>query len=289
MSDNSPPPPGRKRPLIGPIVSVLALAALIVGGALLNVQHERERAAAARPPPPPPSPPLLKLDLPPPPLARAELVQEASAAASAYASGAKPTLTRSPLIGRRFAIRIPFGCNGPGGGPATAQTNVELDAAATSLKLSAQPAIWTNLPVLQDLSAANKIETVEGFWIPRPWVNSESCPANHATPLPATPTPAAAQTVGLARIFEKGGSRVLMRDGRPYQYAIKLPKDDADLLSHTYRLVLEGRLVGYGDGHATHCWGETPEHRPICLFAVEYDRVAFEDANTGAMLAEWRN
>jgi hypothetical protein len=200
-----------------------------------------------------------------------------------------PTLKRSPLVGRRFTIRIPFGCGGLGVTAPTAQASVELDPATNSLKLTAQPSIWTTLPVLQNLTSTSKIETVEGFWIPRPWITSETCPPVRATPLPATPTPATAQTVGLARMFEKGGPRVLMRGDKPYQTTVKLAKDEAAVLSHTYRLVLEGKLVGYGDGHATHCWSESPDHRPICLYAVAYDRVAFEDANTGATLAEWRN
>jgi hypothetical protein len=286
MPNHSPRPPSRKRALIAPLVLFLTLGAVILGAIALHAVRDRQAATSA----PPQAPaPVVSLTLPEPPLTRADLVQDANASAAAYATGAKRVLLRSPMVGRRFSVRIPFGCGGLGVTAPTAQASVELDPATNSLKLTAQPSIWTSLPVLQDLPATSKIETVEGFWIPRPWITSEVCPPARETPLPATPTPAAAQTVGLARLFETGGSRVLMRGDKPYQATVKLPKDDAELLSHTYRLILEGKLVGYGDGRASHCWSESADHRPICLYAVAYDRVAFEDAKTGATLAEWRD
>jgi hypothetical protein len=266
------------------MVMIGALAAIILGAIFIHGEQQKKQAIVQAPAPPP----LPSLALPPPPLTRSEIVQDAKAAASAYAMGAKPTLTKSPLIGRSFTVRIPFGCGGPGAASPTAQADVELDPTTSALKLTARPATWTTLPALADVPKADKIETVEGFWIPRPWMDSEACPPNRDTPLPATPTPAAAQTVGLARIFEKGGSRVLMRNDRPYQFVRRVSKDDAALLGHTYRLVLEGRLVGFGDGRAAHCWSESADHRPICLYAVEYSRVAFEDADSGETLAEWR-
>lgn len=287
MPDNSPLRTDRKRLLIGPAIIVVAMGVLIIGAIMIRADRDRTRSAAAVPPPPPP-PAAVNLAEPTPVLTRADLVQEARAAASAYAAGSKPVLNSSPMVGRKFIVRIAFGCGGPRVSNPTAQANVELDPATSTLKLSAQPANWSILPALQDLPSVEKTESIEGFWIPRPWVNSEACPEDRETPLPATPTPTAAQTVGLARIFKKGGSRVLMRGERPYQFARKLPKDGAEILSHTYRLVLEGRLVGFGDRRATQCWEESPDHRPICLYAVEYDRVAFEDANTGKTLADWR-
>jgi hypothetical protein len=287
MPDHNLGATSRKRALIAPLVILAVLAAVIVGAIGVHAVRERKTAALAVPAPAPS--PTVSLSLPEPPLSRADIVQDAVASASAYAASASPPLQRSALLGRHFVVRIPFGCGGLGVTAPTAQASVELDTATNSLKLTAQPSIWTSLPVLQDLPNAARIETVEGFWIPRPWITSETCPPVRDTPLPATPTPASAQTVGLARLFEKGGSRVLMRGDKPYQTSVKLPKDDAELLSHTYRLVLEGKIVGYGDGRAAHCWSETADHRPICLFAVTYERVAFEDGKTGATLAEWRD
>jgi hypothetical protein len=143
------------------------------------------------------------------------------------------------------------------------------------------------LPIIQGLGDAAKVEKVEGFWLPRPWSYSENCPPQREAPVPATPTPAATQSLGLAQVFRLEGSRLLRRDGRAYEFVRKVPEGDGSPLTTSYRLVLEGRIVGFDDGRAVRCWSETSDHRPICLYGVEFDRVAFEDAK-GAMLAEWR-
>lgn len=276
----------RKLPLIGPLVIVAAIALIIVIASLLGgVQPHRAPPAVAPPPTPAPQIPAL----PPPPLTRSELVQAAQASASAYATGAAGSKAKSPLVGRAFVVRIPFGCDGPGAAPAAAQASVEFDAATGAVKLVARPSVWTSLPGVQELPNAKSVDTVEGFWIPRPWADSETCPPKRDRPLPATPTPPAAQTIGLARIFTEGDSRVSARGDRPYERTFKVPKDDTSRLGHAYALVLEGRLTGFGDGQVTHCWSESDDHRPVCLFSVEYDRVAFEDTVTGEVLAEWKD
>jgi hypothetical protein len=225
---------------------------------------------------------------PPPALERRDLIQAADAYAAAYAAGAAPPASGRAMVGRTFRVQIPFGCDGPqtayGGAPAY----FEYDPQKNSLRFLARPASLAGLPLIQKLGDADRIEAVEGFWIPRPWTQTDACPPRHDDPPPATPTPPAAQTVGLARIFDKGDSRLLQRAGRPYEFVRKLTGEDLSPLSHTYRLVLEGPIVGYSDGSPIHCWAESPDHRPICLFAVELDRVAMEDATTDKLLAEWR-
>jgi hypothetical protein len=46
--------------------------------------------------------------------------------------------------------------------------------------------------------------------------------------------------------------------------------------------------VSYKDGHPLKCWTEAPDHQPLCIYAVRFDRVAFEDAMTRQLLANWR-
>ena len=55
-----------------------------------------------------------------------------------------------------------------------------------------------------------------------------------------------------------------------------------------YRLVLEGRFAAFPDGRSIHCRAETPDQRPLCIAAAQLDRVAFEDADTGSVISEWR-
>lgn len=286
MPDNRQGPPDRKLALIAPLAIVAVAAVAVVSMLIVRaVRHPTERPAAIAVTP---APLDLAAPLPAPPLSRTDIIQEANAVAASFAAGTAPSgAVSDPMVGRRFVVRIPFGCEGSPTS-ATAQATVDYDASKRTVRLSARPGIWTSLPLVQGLPGAGKIESVEGFWIPRPWTYSNGCPPPHDVPVPTTPTPAAPPTLGLARVFETDGSRVLQRGTRPYEFVRRLPEDDASILSHTYRLVLEGRIVGYARGRAARCWSESPDHRPLCLYAVDFDRVAFEDAADGAIMAEWR-
>lgn len=283
MPDHRRPTRRRKLRLIGPFVIAAALAAVSIG-VLAPGWFQK------RPAPPPLAPALPTASLaapPPPPLTRNEIVRRAEFAASAFAAGAPPLTERSPLLGRSFEVRIPFGCGGPTPPDPAVQAWVEFDATSSTVRLLARPADWTSLPMVQ--SEPSPPDLVEGFWIPRPWMNSEACPPKRDHPAPATPTPPAAQTIGLAQIYRPGDTRVGARRERPYSYAFKLPKDDPARLDHAYRLVLQGRLVEFDHGRTIRCWSESDDHRPICWLAVRFERVAFQDAQTGETLAEWRD
>ena len=131
-------------------------------------------------------------------------------------------------------------------------------------------------------------ETVEGFWIPRPWLASDACPGVLRDPLQggvAVPSP---YTVGLAAVFPTGSSRVGQRNGRAYSYSIRAEGDQPLApAADGYRLVLEGRVVGFPGGRAIRCRTASPDQRPVCIAAIQLDRVAFESA-TGDVLGQWR-
>ncbi|CAN5842947.1 hypothetical protein BH11PSE1_BH11PSE1_06310 [soil metagenome] len=209
--------------------------------------------------------------------------------AAAYAADAiPPPDAKDPLAGRKFAIRMPFGCQGPQRAPNSAQVFYEFDSMKRTARLVAQPSTWTSLPQFQPAVARGALEAVEGFWVLHPWSNAETCPPPRQTPLPASPTPTAAPTLGLARLFEPSDSRVGRRADRPYETILK-PTAEGDMpLWEGYRLVLEGRFATYPDGRVAHCWSESPDHRPVCLFAVQLDRVAFESGRDAQLLAEWQ-
>ncbi len=278
----------RKLALIGPIVIAAAVGAIIAFAVL---------ARRSQPPPSPPpvpapqvQPPTVALaPLPPPPLSRGELIAAANEAASAYAdqSSDKPA-AKDALIGRRFSLKIPFGCDGAQMAPSGTQVFTEYDATKKTLKLVARPAAWKTLPLVQNLADIDQIESVEGFWIPRPWSTSEACPSRRNEAIPATPTAPTAPSLGLARVFTTGGTRALQRGERPYEFVQKIPDGDASALSRSFNLVLQGRIVGFDRSTALRCWSESTAHRPICLYGVEFDRVAFEDGADGKVLAEWR-
>lgn len=287
MADNSDPTPNRKLALLAPLAIILAAGAIVLF-ALLG------RAPPAPPSPQPVTPASAPVAPPPPlaaepPLDRAALIAAGRQAAADYAAGAKPGSARNPLIGRAFVLRLPFGCDGPQASAGASQAYYSYDAPRKSIRVSARPAIWTTLPQIQSLPDVSEIEAVEGFWLSRPWTASESCPPRSEGPPPASPTPPASDTLGLAQLFSAEGSRVLRRGERPYEITRRVGDDDAALVSRSYRLVLEGRISGFPDGRAARCWAETPDHRPVCLLGVTFERVAILDGATGEVLGEWRD
>lgn len=286
MSEKGTGPRALRRELLAPAVLAFALAAVIAGALLFRSAPQPKAPEPAPPAEPAPSAPS---PLPPPPLSRADLVRHANAAAARVTGeGAGPTEDGRALVGRRFVLRLPFGCDGaqPRGG--RGQASALYDPEAQTVRLNARPSDWTGLPLVQTIAGAPP-EAVEGFWITRPWSFSETCPPARAEIIaPPSPTAPSPETLGLAQFFGTGDSRILRRGDRPYEHVRRLAGGDTELLSHSYVLVLEGRLRAYPDGRPLRCWSESDDHRPVCLYSVQFERVAFEDTADGATLAEWR-
>lgn len=274
----------------GPETWRAGAAALVL--LLLSACTPRQESSAQAPGPEPKAPPAAPVLAAPPPLARAGLLAAAAEAASAAAAGAPYPEAAQALEGRRFALRLPFGCWGPA--PAGARMGYAVDPARGALRLAARPETWTDAPFAAPLTAGQDVESVEGFWISRPWTTSEACPApspaqpqdaaSGAALSPETPSP---ETLGIAQVFVEGGSRLLRRGERPYEATVKLGEGETPGVGG-YRLVLEGRLAGGPEHQPIVCRSGHPDRRPTCLARVELDRVAFEDAG-GKTLAEWRS
>ena len=280
MSDNRPRTPDRKFALIAPIV-IGAAAVVVLVAVLLRPSPAPVPAAVPAPPPVVAAPPAAPA--PTAPVNRADLVAGAQAAASAYAAG-EPA-GGADLVGRRFRVRLAFGCGGPAPDPGPAQAYYQRDPAAGTIRLVARPAVWTDLPLVRAAPTPKATEAVEGFWMPRPWLVSEACPKRREVAPPATPTPVEAPSLGLAIFHAADASRTERRGERPYEHVLKAASE-AGSQDQGFALVLEGRISGFADGAALHCWSESVDHRPVCLYGVDVDRVAFEDAG-GAVLADW--
>lgn len=261
-------------------LSAAVAAALALGGYVVGRSSAAPSCPAAAPEPKAPRLPAIT-----PPLGRRDLLAAAAAAADAYAAGDAATTANAELVGRRFEIRIPFGCYGASPEEAAAPLRWNYDADAKALRISAAPEAWTDIPWLRVL-VGNEVEAVEGFWIPRPWSNSEACPTPEARMALPPILPMPQQTVGLAQLFEAGGSRVHRRDGEPYRTVEKVELE-ALQATEGFRLVLSGRVGALPNGQPVGCHGAGAELRPVCLIAVEFDRVAIENPISGEQLAEW--
>lgn len=269
----------------------LPVVALAASGLVLTACQEEPETTPAAPPPAarptsaPATPPT------PPVLSRADLIQAAEAAASAYAAGG--AADRDSLSGRRFAVRQAFGCQGAAPAPAAAEDAAgdglarwSWGAERKTLRLSLTPGDWTQSALISGGDAG--WEAVEGFWLNRPWMRAEGCPAAQGDPLASGPAAPSPQTVGLAAVHEQDGSRLGRRNGRAYSFVVR-GEGDQPVAAPVggYRLVLEGRLTAFPDGRAFQCRATSPDQRPVCVAAAQIDRVAFEDA-AGAVLSEWR-
>lgn len=265
--------------IASPRSSIVALAASLL--ALAACQRELQPAPA--PAEKSATPPVVTV-APAPILDRASLLQAMDVAASAFAAGQE--VAGASLAGRRFVVRQAFGCGGPAvnapsqAGLATATWSEDRESA----KLTLTPGDWSQSALIA--GDAETWEAAEGFWLARPWLRVDACPAVQGAASPEAPS--AAQTVGLAAVFKEGGARTVRRNGRAYEATLRAEGDQPLTLSaQGYRLVLEGRMTAFADGRAIRCRAVDADQRPVCIGAVQLDRVAFEDAE-GKTLSEWR-
>jgi len=246
--------------------------------------------------------------LQPPALRRSDLVAAAAQAAAAYAAGLPYSDDNRNLVGRRFEVVIAFGCSGPRdvdiGGPA----RWTFDARQQSMTLTAQPQIWTETEWVNEIVGPGPFEAIEGFWIPRPWLLTESCPPLRLAPASETeaddedeqavegdvaeaveaPEPAASDpSVGLVRTYDAQASRAGQRRARPYQVVRRVSAQESTDAPREFQLVLSGRITGLPGGEAVRCHSDSIDRRPICLIGVEVARVAFIEPGAARPLAEW--
>lgn len=264
--------------------AILAGAALCL--ALASCEREAEPSAAPTPPPVEVAPPVAP---PSPVLDRQGLLEGIARAASDHAAGVRADGV-DPLVGRRFAVRLAFGCGGlPAGRDGLAQWAPT--ESGDGIRLSLTPEDWKDAPPVAG-PGEEHWEAVEGFWISRPWMQGDACPAISAAKSAAAPETAAAspQTAGLAAVFETGGSRLSRRNGRAYAFTVRPPAGQAEAVvpEGGWQVVLEGRIVGFPDGRAVRCRSAGPDQRPVCVAAVKLDRVAFAAADGTTVLSEWR-
>lgn len=287
MTEQRPRSSRRKLGLIAPLSIAVGIVVIVLVAALLSRPGPKTPAPA---PPAPSPPPRATPPAPEPIVGRSELIRAAGTLAAAYAAdGDTAGLANDPMEGQRFALRLPFGCEGPQARTGAAQAYYEYDPAKRTVRLVARPANWTALPMIQDAKGSGNVEAAEGFWVSQPWSPAERCPTPRDRPTAAAPTPPAPETLGLVRLFTAADTRVGRRAERPYEHVVRLGEDMPPPLFQGYRLVLEGRFTAFADGRVAHCWSETPGHRPICVYAVQLDRVAFETGDGARQLAEWRD
>lgn len=268
---------------------VASVLATVASGFLL-VQCDREPKPIEAEPVTTPTPaPVIA---PPAAMTRADLLGAVSRAASAYAAGDQ-VAGADPLVGRPFSIRIPFGCAGPepvaADSPGDGLGHWSWGPERKTIQLSLAPGDWLNTALISSTAGGSDWEAVEGFWIPHPWLGVETCSKVPTDPLQSGQSAPSAQTVGLAAVFKADESRVGRRNGRAYTFTIRAEGDKPlTAPAQGYRAVVEGRLAAFPGGKAIRCRASSPDQRPVCIAAIQLDRVAFVEAGSGTVLSEWR-
>jgi hypothetical protein len=257
---------------------------------------------------------LPSLPIAEPPMNRSAMLLAVAKVASAVALGRDGVAEQRGLDGKRFEVRIRFGCVGPSG-PASAAGpfNVRFDEEERTLRIRATPDLSQTDPRVAALGG-EAVEAVEGFWMYRPWLFEAGCPA--PPPAPPAPTeaaseserpttavetaveaeeqprtaapPTAGQRVGIAHFFTKTDSRAGRRDSRAYEATEVLPVGSQPSRSG-YDLVLSGRLATVPGGKVINCRLQGPNMPPECIVSAEFDRVRIETPGTKEVVAEWSN
>jgi hypothetical protein len=245
------------------------------------------------------------IPVPEPPITREQILIATLRAATDFAAGADDSKLQASLSGKKFEFRIRFGCEGP-----TRDSDDPygwtFDEGTGVLKVRAAPALSPKDATVKAV-AGEAFETVEGFWLRRPWLLAPLClkdempaaePDAEKTPpakaeaaapkSPAKPASAAqppSQMVGIAQFFTDTGPRTMRRSGRPYQATEKLDTGKPPIGG--FDLVLTGKLVALPNGRVIACTRSEGDERPACLISVEFGKVAIERADTHEQLAQW--
>ena len=246
------------------------------------------------------------LPLPPLPVAeapmdRAAILLAAARAASAAALGQGDDRQQRDLDGKRFEVRLRFGCN-PGartkedGG----RFGVSFDEKDRTLRLRASPDLGIEDEPIAAL-AGEGVEAVEGFWIERPWLLTDGCPV---TPQPqpqpdaepeapkvekpeaAVPFQPPGPRMGVAQFFTKTDPRTGRRDHRPYEATETLGEGKRPS-AEGYNLVLSGRLRAQPLGRVISCHATDVDAPPQCIVSADFDRVWIENPRSKEILANW--
>lgn len=248
------------------------------------------------------SPVLPQLPRVDPPLDREALIMAALRAASAAALGQEDRDVQRSLDGKRFELRLRFGCPGENFAQATTRSRT-LDEERRVVRLELGPEIGGNTPLVNQI-VGSEFEAVEGFWIRSPWLLRAACPRRSSMPALQENAPPAelgrsnassssepdsmeesASWLGIAQFFTATDARTHRRDRRAYQAVENLSEGEVPSPAG-YDLIVQGRLQSLPEGRVIACRANG-ERQPSCVISASFEQVSLERADTGELLAEW--
>jgi hypothetical protein len=293
------------------IISLLAAAGLAGGCKLVRPDDQ------AAGPSPTETTPAKQMVLPvaEPPLDREALLLAAARAGSAAVLGADDAAEQSKLAGRRFELRIRFGCEAGAdqAGNSKSGWKATFEEPRRILRLRVDPDVNEATPLLRN-AAEGALEDATGFWLPSPWLLTAACPPppprNEPSPQAAAtattkakagsgkakgadgtagevdpPPPVVTPRVGIVQGYGADDPRT-HRARQAYEVTRRLAAD-AEPSAEGYDLVIAGRLRRLPNGKVITCVQEQRGHPPACLIAADFDRIALIRGDNDEQIAEW--
>jgi len=176
------------------------------------------------------------------------------------------------LRGRKFSVRIRFGCPGA----ADPDRSWSYDENKHVLRVKVRSSLTDEGLPKSDL-LTKEHQGVVGFALGRPWLLTAGCPvAGFGAVATAEPV------IVVAQLFTEADSRV-QRPQRDYDLTKQVEPDQQP--SDGLDLVVSGRLTELADGRPIHCAAQGGA--PACIVSARIDRVAVENPATEELLGEW--
>ena len=254
-----------------------ALAMVFVPLLLLGCNDSQQKPVANEPVAAEVVKPETPVVAPQAPLNREGLIRAALSAATAAALGQEDIDGQAQLKGRRFELRMRFGCAATevqAANAAKAGSGWTYDEAKGVLRTRVQADLDAER-LRESALIGEEYEGAVGFTIPHPWMLSAGCP----DPKFAMQGPA----ISVVQLFTESDSRVQ----RPQpSHETVTPLKPQEVPAQGLSLVISGRLKALPDGRAIHC--SAAAGQPACIISTLIDRVAIEDpARNGVVLGEW--
>lgn len=192
-------------------------------------------------------------------------------AATAAALSQNDTEAQSELKGKRFEVKIRFGCSGD---DAKAASGWTYDAAEGVLRARARADVDSKAVQVSDL-VHGEYEGAVGFTLTRPWMLTDGCPDPTFAPMDGP-------AMAVVQLFTSSDSRV-QRPEASYEAVAQVEEDR--LPAQGLNLVLSGRLEPLSDARAIRC--AASDGAPACIVSSVIDRVTIEDPVSGETLGKW--
>jgi hypothetical protein len=207
-------------------------------------------------------------------LDREGVILAALRAATAAALGEDDSTAQAELKGRRFEVRIRFGCFGS---DKLASNGWSYDAAKGVLRARVAADVNSGMLKASDLTDGG-FEGAVGFTMRRPWMLADGCPD------PRFMSMADGPAIAITQLFTANDSRV-ERPEASYEAVAKVIAEE--LPAKGLNLIVSGRLKSLEDGRAIRC--AASDGPPACIVSSVIDRVAIEDPVRNVTLAEFGN